>query len=502
MANDSQREKARAIFGKTFFENSKAQPLGKQTNSMQALQQRANARPIPTYKVGGVVKKNPEVLAERGAKRAVKAERDFSGLLGEAADRAARKGMPVMKQGGPTDEYTAKRVRARMEAGNYKDGGEVDRYKGKLDRKKADIEKDYKKALSKGKNADVAKAKYEQRMADAADDYAKWTKGDRTATKAAEKAAEKNLTMTRKFGARSSEGLVAKAESKLSDKPASLSSTGDTPKQSIKADLGNSSFASAFRAARNAGDKTFTWKGKSFTTAMAGEGSKRSGASNAAAPVRRVAASKATGAAPKAGGSAPKAADQKTKQQQSMKSSGSNLARDAAVTVTAGPSAVAGVRAADAAAKAAINSTKGNAPKMDARLTAAERLERQAAEKRKAEQAPTGYNIGAKALNMIGFGSGADARSAANYRAQVAREQREQSAVATKAQRDRAAAAAAAQAKAKANADRVAKLRAAGREMDAKFYERNPNALKTGGKVGKYAAGGAGKVRKGQMKGK
>lgn len=456
MANDSQREKARAIFGKTFFENSKAQPLGKQTNSMQALQQRANARPIPTYKVGGVVKKNPEVLAERGAKRAVKAERDFSGLLGEAADRAARKGMPVMKQGGPTDEYTAKRVRARMEAGNYKDGGEVDRYKGKLDRKKADIEKDYKKALSKGKNADVAKAKYEQRMADAADDYAKWTKGDRTATKAAEKAAEKNLTMTRKFGARSSEGLVAKAESKLSDKPVSLSSTGDTPKQSIKADLGNSSFASAFRAARNAGDKTFTWKGKSFTTAMAGEGSKRTGAGKAAAPVRRVAASKVVTPAPK------------------------TPAPQAPQVATPAPK------------------TAAAAPKTDARLTAAERLERQAAEKRKAEQAPTGYNIGAKALNMIGFGSGADTRSAANYRAQVAREQREQSAVATKAQRDRAAAAAAAQAKAKANADRVAKLRAAGREMDARFYERNPDALKTGGKVNKYAAGGAGKVRKGQ----
>ena len=462
MANDSQREKARAIFGKTFFENSKAQPLGKQTNSMQALQQRANARPIPTYKVGGVVKKNPEILAERGAKRAVKAEQDFSGLLGEAADRAARKGMPVMKQGGPTDEYTAKRVRARMEAGNYKDGGEVDRYKGKLDRKKADIEKDYKKALSKGKNADVAKAKYEQRMADAADDYAKWTKGDRTTTKAAEKAAEKNLTMTRKFGARSSEGLVAKAESKLSDKPASLSSTGDTPKQSIKADLGNSSFASAFRAARNAGDKTFTWKGKSFTTAMAGEGSKRSGSSKAGAPARRAAAPKVVTPAPK------------------------TPAPQAPQVATPAPK------------------TAAAAPKTDARLTAAERLERQAAEKRRLEQAPTGSSGAALARlkNLVGFGSGADARSAANYREQVARQQREQSAVATKAQRDRAAAAAAAQAKAKANADRVAKLRAAGREADAKFYERNPNALKTGGKVGKYAAGGAGKVRKGQMKGK
>ena len=56
MANDSQRDKARAIFGKTFFENSKALPNPK--NAAAALQKRANARPIPTYKVGGVVKKN------------------------------------------------------------------------------------------------------------------------------------------------------------------------------------------------------------------------------------------------------------------------------------------------------------------------------------------------------------------------------------------------------------------------------------------------------------
>jgi hypothetical protein len=53
----------------------------------------------------------------------------------------------------------------------------------------------------------------------------------------------------------------------------------------------------------------------------------------------------------------------------------------------------------------------------------------------------------------------------------------------------------------KKNAERVARLRSAGREMDARFYEKNPRALKDGG-VGKYAAGGAGKVRKGQMKGK
>ena len=40
MANDSQRDKARATFGKTFFENSKALPNPK--NAAAALQKRAN----------------------------------------------------------------------------------------------------------------------------------------------------------------------------------------------------------------------------------------------------------------------------------------------------------------------------------------------------------------------------------------------------------------------------------------------------------------------------
>ena len=84
----------------------------------------------------------------------------------------------------------------------FADGGSS-KYDERYKRKIADIEKDFAKA-SKGKTgkaADVAKAKYEQRMADAKDDLAKWTKSDRTQTRAAEKSAERNLSMTRKFGA-------------------------------------------------------------------------------------------------------------------------------------------------------------------------------------------------------------------------------------------------------------------------------------------------------------
>jgi hypothetical protein len=244
MANDSQRDKARAIFGKTFFENSKALPNPK--NAAAALQKRANDRPIPTYKVGGAVKKptppQPTAAdreadrkrreeyakmkvtkeqaaaiargnraadieggrykdggkANAGAKRAMKAEQDFTGLMRDAAARAAAKGTPVMKDGGATNEYTAKRVMSRIKAGNFKDGGRAESMR---DRRMKDIEKDFKIALAKGKNEDLAKAKYEQRKADAADDYAKRTKADRTETRAAEKAAERTLTKVRKYGA-------------------------------------------------------------------------------------------------------------------------------------------------------------------------------------------------------------------------------------------------------------------------------------------------------------
>ena len=70
-------------------------------------------------------------------------------------------------------------------------------------RKEADIESDYQKALKAGKNAQIALAKKEQRMADAADDFAKWTRSDRTQTRAAERAAEMALSQARRTQGRS-----------------------------------------------------------------------------------------------------------------------------------------------------------------------------------------------------------------------------------------------------------------------------------------------------------
>jgi hypothetical protein len=74
---------------------------------------------------------------------------------------------------------------------------------GKYDRRMADIKKDFEKD-SKGKSGkalEVLAAKRAQRTADAEDDRAKRMGTDRTATRAAERAAESNLTKTRKYGA-------------------------------------------------------------------------------------------------------------------------------------------------------------------------------------------------------------------------------------------------------------------------------------------------------------
>jgi hypothetical protein len=100
------RAKARAIFGPAI-----AEPMPNQPNGAKALQQRANARPIPTYKVGGAVKKQAPpgpTPAERESARRFRA--DVSKLKptkeeGEAIKRGNRA--------------------AAVEGGRYKDGGKV-----------------------------------------------------------------------------------------------------------------------------------------------------------------------------------------------------------------------------------------------------------------------------------------------------------------------------------------------------------------------------------------
>ena len=421
MANDPMRSKAAAVFGKEFMNVVKGNdPKGNQVNSAQALQKRANARPIPVYKDGGVISK-------------------------AAVDQA--------------------RVATRAKAAGYKeggvkkraDGGSVDRNKARLDRKIADIEKDYQKAQASGKGA-VAKAKYEQRMADARDDYAKWTGADRTETRAAESAAEKALTEARRTKGASiikRDAPSVMAEMVKNEAPIKTAAPADDLAKTIKIETD---------VARKTGSK----------------------------PVQRGAASRSNGrtAAPKAErATTPAAAPQKQQQAPSAGRMGSG------VNQNVGRAAFANAPAAPAAPAARKVQTPA-----EYRAQRAAELEARAAQARKLEQADMsvpGASL-ARLKNVFGFGSSGLSAEARGLRSQNA-------AADNIARANAQAAAARAQARSGRKADlikRAAAARAAGNEANAKYYEREASYLKQGGSPVKKAVGGAAKVRKGMMKGK
>lgn len=60
-------------------------------------------------------------------------------------------------------------------------------------------------------------------------------------------------------------------ETPMRKTPDTIDVKGPSRLRESKPAAGGSSFGAAFAAARKAGDKTFTWRGKSFTTEMAGE---------------------------------------------------------------------------------------------------------------------------------------------------------------------------------------------------------------------------------------
>jgi hypothetical protein len=128
---------------------------------------------------------------------------------------------------------------------------------GRYDRRMADIEKDFAKAMARktGKDAEVAEAKRQQRIADAKDDLAKRMGTDRTATRAAERLAESNLTKTRKYGAPKAVTTEASvSEPKVATVSAPLKSGLATPakkapakvaaKSTAKPDINNPSMSS------------------------------------------------------------------------------------------------------------------------------------------------------------------------------------------------------------------------------------------------------------------
>jgi hypothetical protein len=126
MADDSQRAKARATFGKTFFDNAKPKPLAK--NAATASQKVANSRPIPTYKDGG------NVMPERIAARIAAGNYGKGGKVQTSADTARKLAteMGGMKDGGSYGMKPVKKAvggagktRKGMAPIKKKDGGTI-----------------------------------------------------------------------------------------------------------------------------------------------------------------------------------------------------------------------------------------------------------------------------------------------------------------------------------------------------------------------------------------
>ncbi len=120
MKMSDMRAKARAIFGPAI-----AEPMPNQPNGAKALQERANARPIPTYKVGGAVKKTPPgptpaELAESKRFRESIAKIKPTKEQGETLNKTGR-----YKKGGKvqTSADTAKKLATEM--GGMKKGGKA-----------------------------------------------------------------------------------------------------------------------------------------------------------------------------------------------------------------------------------------------------------------------------------------------------------------------------------------------------------------------------------------
>jgi hypothetical protein len=226
------------------------------------------------------------------------------------------------------------------------------------------------------------------------------------------------------------------------------------------------SFSAAFAAARKDGDKTFTWKGKSFTTQLASEKKSPS------APVRRTPATETKkAAAPAAPASAPK----------KVEKSGAPAA-GAAKTNAPVTRETAFAQLQDKNKTASPSATKPKeAPKsgVQQRGEYASRLTQSAAAKRKLEGAPTEVSGSsfARLKNAIGFGSSADERLAQTLRRSAANQAQNEARM-NKAKAEREAAA--------AERIRVGKEKA---KAGNPFYQSYANKAK-GGSVKGYAKGG------------
>ena len=146
----------------------------------------------------------------------------------------------------------------------------------------ADIERNYERQVARGMDPVVARAKRRQLVADARDDLAIRSGGDRSQTRADERAAESALTSVRR-ATRAMAALpthtVATPTPRIefeSAAPASVSSADIAAATSGRAPEAYRNRGEAFAAARRRGDTTFTWNGRLFHTRTAEEENARS----------------------------------------------------------------------------------------------------------------------------------------------------------------------------------------------------------------------------------
>jgi hypothetical protein len=277
MKMSDMRAKARAIFGPAI-----AEPMPKQPNGAKALQQRANARPIPTYKVGGPVKKP----------------------MPTPADLAAAKAQNEMIKKATVSKKDAATIAAGNRASALQ-GAEMRRMKMAEGGKMPDLTGD-----GKVTQADVLKGRGVkgfakggvQTSSDTARKLATEMGGMRKGGKVKKSYADDALVMG---GAASDTKGLGLGLGLPKDIGAELR-RGMTDKELMDANLNavrgretaeatkKQSFGEAFAAARKRGDKTFTWNGGSYGTKMKGEDSKPASPYSASTSMKDIARNTST----------------------------------------------------------------------------------------------------------------------------------------------------------------------------------------------------------------
>lgn len=266
MKSTDLRAKARAIFGSAI-----AEPMPNQPNGAKALQQRANARPIPTYKDGGAIKKLPTKLPrkdESGIRKLPKKlpNKDDSGikmLSPEALNRnPAVKTTKPANAPKPIDMLSKEELNRNPAAKRFntvpkppKSGPEAD-----------DV------LITTRRGQQMLDAQKRREMEMDAERRKKQSAADRLLGIPMKKDGGKISEFEKAFASARKEG---KKTFDYSGKSYTTEVRGEKKKN----------FGDAFAEARKAGKKTFDFGGKSYSTNMANEGSKPAPAAKAESKV-------------------------------------------------------------------------------------------------------------------------------------------------------------------------------------------------------------------------